>query len=813
MKNVSGILQSVALGGMLCICFNNNTCAQRGECAYSASGKIVDLESKEPIPFVTVQARGTHKVTLTDERGEFVLKNLCDSLNTLVFSCIGYCDTICESDHHHDASTHIYLTQKVTQLDRVTIKAETNKERGTKSISQISLQENEIKRDLTQTLASAISDQQGVTFTSIGTNIQLPVIHGLYGNRILVLNNGFKHGFQNWGTDHAPEIDIASADKITIIKGAAGVRYGPEALGGAISVENNPLNLNNPFTASVTAGYQTNGRGYFVNPQVSQGTEHFSYYLGGNYTRIGDRHAPDYSLTNSGKKEMSFNGGIRYHLKSFDFKIQYSYLDQNLAQLRTSIAESARTFNRALESEKPIFIRPFSYDINEPNQLAAHHLGKVEANWWYSEDAKITFRYGRQFNQRQEFDVRRNVELPIIDLDLETEDYQLEWKHPDWFSLDGLIGFQYFTQLNDNNPGTQVTPFVPNYKTSRYSGFVVESKTWNRNTMEFGARFDYERNTVAGRQQNQDVFRDQFTFTNVTASLGYVRQVSDNSTFRTNLGSAWRTPNMAELYSFGQHGFKVTYGLLRYRFNEEGRVRTDRVLKLDDSSVELERGFKWINEYRRKIQDNVHTATFYINYIENFVYEAPLGVFGTFRGPMPAFVYRQDDALFVGFDYSWERDWTRTLSGIFGISYLWSQNVEKNETLINQPPVSTSYKLTWTKRDFWILHESNLSIRPSYTFKQWQAPRTVSPTVLASGTEEITANSEIFDFADAPEGYFLLELSWNCQWNGFSLNIAVNNVFDIGYRDYLNEMRYFADEPGRNFLFTLNYTFTDKERK
>ena len=52
-----------------------------------------------------------------------------------------------------------------------------------------------------------------------------------------------RHGFQNWGIDHAPEIDISSADNISVIKGAAGVRYGPEALGGVVLVEGPQLNL------------------------------------------------------------------------------------------------------------------------------------------------------------------------------------------------------------------------------------------------------------------------------------------------------------------------------------------------------------------------------------------------------------------------------------------------------------------------------------------------------------------------------------------------------------------------------------------
>jgi iron complex outermembrane receptor protein len=781
---------------------------QEDSCDYRISGRVIDGDTKEPIPFVTIKVRNTQEGTLTDKNGQFLLDNLCDSTNTLVITCIGYCDTICKSHHSHGTSPHFYLTRKVNKLEAVTIQAANNKERGTRTIAQIDLSNEDIGIDPTRSLAASLAGEQGVTFASNGTNVQLPVIHGLYGNRILILNNGFKHAFQNWGRDHAPEIDISSANRIVVLKGAAGVRFGPEALGGAITVENDRLNLNEPLQARVSTGYQTNGRGYFLTPRISQGKEHFSYHIGANYTRIGDRHTPDYSLTNSGKEESSFNGGFRYHMRKLDFKLYYSYLEQDLALLRTSIASGPDIFVRAINSEEPTYIRPFSYEINEPNQQTRHQLAKGEINWWYSDKAKLTFRYGKQLNERQEFDVRRNADRPIIDLDLVTDDYQFEWKHPDWLMLDGLIGFQLFTQLNDNNPGTLTTPFIPNYETTRYSGFIVESFNRDRNTFELGIRVDYESNVVAGRETNQDVFRDNFSFTNFTSSLGYVRELSETSTFRTNFGTAWRTPNMAELYSFGQHGFNVSYGLLRYYFNENGEPRTDRVLTLDQSTVEPERGYKLINEFQAKDQGKAQTVTFFINYIDNFVYESPLGVFGTIRGPMPAFIYRQDDALFIGIDYSWERKWAKDLTGVFGVSYLWSQNVERNEPLINQPPISTNYKLTWTQNNFWFFEESELSIRPSYTFEQFQAPRTIAPGELINGTVEIDAEGEIFDFADAPEGYFLLDIAWTCRWNAFSAGFSVNNVLNTAYRDYLNEMRYFADEPGRNFLFTLTYTFS-----
>nr|WP_299381990.1 TonB-dependent receptor [Allomuricauda sp.] len=803
-------MKHMLLMSFFILAFTYVAIAQQDPCSFTISGKVLDAESKQPVPYATVKVSDTEKYDLTNEDGEFTISGLCSDTNTLIISCLGYSNATTDHHHEHGSHPHFFLTQKVTGLAEVTIEAQKSKEKGTETISQVTLTKADIASDPTQSLAAALADEQGVTFTSAGANVQLPVIHGLYGNRILILNNGLKHGFQNWGSDHAPEIDITSANRITVIKGASGVRFGPEALGGAVIVESNPLNLNNPFFGNVATGYQTNGQGYNANMEFGSGSSNWSYFLNGNYTRIGDREAPDYNLTNSGKEEKSFGLGVLHHREHWDFNIRYSFVDQKLALLRTSIASSPGAFIRAINADEPIIINPFSYDINQPNQTTQHHLAKAEVNWWYSDEGKLTLRGGVQLNQRDEFDVRRNAELPIIDLDLITYDYQLEWKHPKWCGLDGLVGVQYFSQNNDNNPGTGTTPFIPNYNTDRFSAFAIESLKFGANTLEAGLRFDFESNDVRGRETNQDIFRDDYSFTNLTASLGYVRQLSDNATFRTNFGTAWRTPNMAELFSFGQHGFKNTFGLLRFT-DENGQLSTDEVIPLDESNVDPERGYKLINEFQSNKNGNQHNLTVYTHYIENYIFDRPIGVFGTIRGPMPAFIYDQANALFLGMDYSWRKELTNNISGTFGFSYLYSRNIGESEPLINQPPVATSLEFQWDQGGFWVFDGSKWAIRPSYTFQQFQAPRTVTPEELVNGTAIITPDSEIFDFIDAPEGYFLLDLSWNFEWKNLSGGIAVNNLLNTSYRDYLNEMRYFADEPGRNILFTLNYSFNAKK--
>lgn len=803
-KNLRSVLLCFALLWTCCFVYNKSLAQSQTPCAYKIEGTVLDAETRQPIPFATIKVKGTQRGTVADKDGQFLLDKLCRKEYTLLCSSVGYKLVA----HHHDTyhkKPVIYMAPASSELESVVVEGETITG-DVKSIASSNIDQTQLVAKTTTSLAAAISDIQGVTFTSMGTNVQLPVIHGLYGNRILIVNNGVKHGFQNWGSDHAPEIDINSADNISVLKGASGVRYGPEALGGAVVVEGHSLGLSEEPHGKITSGYQTNGKGYHVNANLGAGNEKFSYHIGGAYRRIGDRETPDYVLTNTGMIESSASLGLRYHLPQWDFKVYYSYVNQNLGLLRSSVADSGDLFARSLTASEPIIIRDFSYTINEPRQNSIHHLGTLGIDW-HSDLGTLKLLVSQQINQRDEFDVRRNADLPIIDLDLNTSNARLDWYHPSWGGLEGIIGLQYFYQNNDNNPGTGTTPFIPNYNTNRVSLFAIESLQKGKNTYELGLRLDHENNSVRGRETNQNIFRNEYTFTNVTASLGLVREISDDWSFRTNLGSAWRTPNMAELYSFGQHSFKLQYGLWRYYSNEEGELRTDRVLTEDDGITESENGYKWINELSYKKDGNSLVLTASSHYIENYIFDRPVAVIGTIRGPMPVFIYDQADAVFTGLDFTYKHTFNKSFKGTFGASYLWSQNVSKDEPLINQPPVNINTGLSWKTPSFAGLEESKITLEAGYTFRQFQAPRTVTPEQLINREIIITTESEIFDFKDAPDGYFIGNVKW--QWgNGrFGGQVEVRNILNTRYRDYLNQMRYFADEPGRNVLITLNYKF------
>ena len=789
-------------------------------CDRSISGKIIDNETNKPLSDVIVRAISdsqvygnrfvystSDKFSISGENGKFVIEDLCPEEDSLVFSIIGYRDSLISIEGDF---WNVSLTETSVELESVLISDEREKISGTQTMSRQSINLEDRAVDRTSSLASIASEVDGVTFISTGSNVERPVIHGLYGNRVLVLNNYIKHGFQNWGDDHAPEINIASVERISVLKGSSGVRFGPEALGGAIIVEPDPMDLRKPYYLKINSGYQTNGKGANFSLKTGKGFDNFAFNAGLSYMKLGDRHAPSYSLTNSGKEEIGLNLGLHYHLNDFDIKLYYSYVDINLAMLRSSIFHSGNAISRAISSDTPLFIRPFSYDINEPNQLVDHHLTKVNINWWYDENEKITFTFGRQLNKRKEFDVRRNADRPIIDLDLISTDLMLDWDHSFSERSEGLIGFHFFNQDNDNNPGTSTTPYIPNYNTNRYSFFLIENLKFGKNLFEVGARVDYEDYNVRGRDISQNIFRDEHSLNNVTFSIGYENQFSESLSFRSNLGSAWRTPNMSELYSFGSHGFKNSFGLLRYYYNEDQELRTDRVVIMSESKLSSEKSLKLINELDYNSDKNDVKLTLFSNYILNYVFERPIGLYGTIRGPMPYFIFDQNDVLFIGSDLTFKRKFTNKFKTSLSLNYLWSNNLDNNGKLINQPPVRIEKNFIFETESFWKVNFSEISLTPSYTFQQFQAPMTITPESLINGENNITADTDIFDFKDAPEGFFLLDFSWKLNINDFTVSIIVNNVLNKKYRNYLNYMRYFADDMGRNFIFNLSYTFKKK---
>lgn len=800
MKNIFLIL--------LGLLFLGNLSAQTADsCTYVVKGAVFDQLTKEPLAYASVVLDSFGLGTSTDEQGFFEIKGLCRKEYEVRVSYIGYKTAVHHHDFHHPY-VEILLAPEETLLGSVVVEAErTSNNLQTSTAARLSGRELESVK--TESFADAVSQISGVSTISTGQNVAKPIIHGLHSNRILVINNELRHEFQNWGIDHAPEIDPSAISRIEVIKGAATVRYGPDALGGVILTNPAPMELSTPLEGEVSLTGKSNGRSGEASAELRKGFKWLSLSGGGSYVKQGDLHTPAYNLTNTGKEEYSYFGGLRLHLlPELDVETYYSRFNQNLGILLGSTFSNLEDLEQAIDANVPFFTEDFRYDIEQPRQEVEHDLFKAKALYT---GAKQSFEllYGYQINRRKEFGLRRG-DAPTINLELATHSLDANWHHPSLGPISGRLGIQWQQQANDNLPGTNTVPFIPNFDSERFGVYMIESYTTGANIFEVGLRYDNMEADITGREPDNTIYRNTIAFENVTATLGYKRQLSDHASFRTNFGTAWRPPNVAELYRFGQHSFFLEYGLWRYTIDEKYDFvsTTEGILTEEDREVPSEVGYKWINTFEYSKDKLQLEATAYINYIDNFIYSKPAGLTRTPRGVFVYFIYDQTDALFWGFDLSSRLKHSGAFTSTLRGSYLWAKQIQQNDFFAGEPPANIRYDLAYTPK--WRFpDDTQFKLSFNYNFKQTQHPRILSVNeFLYAAQNDINRFAEDasdFDLIPPPPAFLLTNFSWESSWKKLNWRFQVQNLFNVSYRNYTDRMRYFADEVGRNFVLSIRY--------
>jgi len=785
--------------------------AQSDNCEFTVEGTMYDRSSKQILAYGTVQLAGTQKGAVADENGHFKISNICKEEFDLIFSFVGYKEVIHHHDIHHELPK-IYLAPLDVTLESVVVEGE--KATGDLLSGTVStISSKELKQNKSASLGDLASGISGVTVVKTGQNIVKPVIHGLSSNRILIINNGVRHEFQNWGTEHAPEIDPSLIDRLRVIKGAATVRYGPEALGGVILIDAPKIELLQPFNGVIGIGGNSNGRSAEGNFELHKGFDRTAFMAQASWLQQGDLSAPDYQLTNTGRKERSVAVGSRYHLANFDLNFYYSHFNQELGILRASVTGNLEDLVNSIESEIPPDTRPFSYDINNPRQTVQHDLFKLKGKW-NGNNQSMQMQYAFQRNQRQEFDIRRgtNNAVPNIDLELFSHTVDLDWKHPQFGAWLGSVGLQALYQDNNNIPGTNTVPFIPNYNNARIGFYLIEGRQLSqKDWIELGARYDYQYSSIRGREPNNDIYRNQLNFQNATVTVGYKREMGAGQTFRTNAGTAWRPPNISEFYSFGRHQSYIDYGLWRFQLDENNEPDIDRILTDNLKPAPSEMGLKWVNSYEWKTSRWDAELTAYANYITNYIYTRPGGITQSVRGAFPFFLYEQTDALFTGADLSINFKHNAQWYSEVRINYLWTKDVRNNSLFVAIPAPDVNYTINYQKRKFGKLNAIEIGLKLHYFFEQYRAPRVISAREILeakANDDDLFANDRsIFDFLPAPDDYLLVDFVCSADYKPFSFLFKVENVLNTSYRNYTDRLRYFADDTGINFNLSVEYKF------
>ena len=236
-----------------------------GYSQHTITGKV---STQNLIPIVGSHIHIGKKTVSSDEKGNYTIKNLPSGTLNVHVSYVGYqsIDTLVVLDA--SIVLDFKLNESTNQMNEVVVTQQKNT--INKSILEQKLKLETIEKYSNQSLGDALKEIAGVSSLKTGNAIVKPIINGLYGSRVPIINNNVRLEDQEWGTEHAPNLDINSAGKITVIKGASGLQYGGDAVGGLVIIEPISVRKDTLFGKTIS-NFDSNGRGGSVSSSIHRG--------------------------------------------------------------------------------------------------------------------------------------------------------------------------------------------------------------------------------------------------------------------------------------------------------------------------------------------------------------------------------------------------------------------------------------------------------------------------------------------------------------------------------------------------------------
>lgn len=769
---------SVLTSGVFCICcliFANTALAQE------ISGTVRDDDGVR-LPGVNVSILAIDRGGVTDIEGRYMISNLIPGEYTISFSFVGF-QTRTEQIQVDAESVvlDVTLVTSVLEADEVLIVDDRVDvlTRDTRSVSVLDPEDLVELRG--QTLGETLETLPGVTALQTGPSISKPVVRGLHSQRVLVLNAGVSQEGQQWGGEHAPEIDPFAPVRIQVIKGVSGVEYGLGAIGGVVKLD--PLEL--PFIPGGGMGGQLSLNGFSNNLQGAgslylEGTASSVPGLGwrvqSSYRKAGDAHAPDYVIRNSAFQEFNGSASVGLRRDRINLVALYSRFSTELGIFSGSHIGNINDLLRAIEREEPLFIGDFGYDIGPPKQNISHNLLSLHGDFRLASGSWIEVQYGLQVNRREEFDAHgpdnddpESLTKPAFDLSLISNTVELKFHHKPVGRFFGVVGISGMNQLNKNAASGFL---IPNFRAYSGGAFARESWVKDKLTVEAGARFDY-RWIRAWPHENGN--RGEFVkrvsdYASLSGVVGSVWQFSSTWSVGLNIGTGWRPPGINERYNFGVHHGTAQFEVGNPDLDLERSVGIDATLRHDSEKSRLE-------------------FSAYNNSFDGFIFLYPdLNPRVTIRGTFPSYTYQQADVILRGIDASFERDVASWLTMSTQFSVVRANNLDTDEPLINMPSDRASIKAQFNLPASNRIKNTHLDLESIFVNKQTRVP-------------------ENADYVEPPDGYTLFNAGVSSTImlsdSPVRLNLELHNVLNTAYRDYLSRFRYFIDDPGRSLILRV----------
>jgi iron complex outermembrane receptor protein len=424
------------------------------------------------------------------------------------------------------------------------------------------------------TLGAALRSQPGVAERSFGPGPSRPVIRGLDGDRVLLMENGMRiDDLSSQSADHGVPINPAAASRIEVVRGPATLLHGANAIGGLVNIVTDIIPTK-PVTRTQgaflvdfgSAAEEAAGAG-----DVSVGNGRFALHGGGSGRRSGDADTPLGVIDNSQSRSGFGHVGGAFTTDRGYFGAAYQYDDTK--------------YGIPVVEEGAIELTPrrHSFSARAESRGIDSFITSVRASLGvrrYKHDELEGGEVGTQFkNDTTEYEVLANA-------------------RPLFTRLQGTYGVAGFTRGFEAIGAEALSPPVDQ---NNFSAFTYQELLWPHVTVQFGARVEHA--SFSPDAGSGLIDRD---FTNGSGSVGVLFRPSDATTIAVSVARAVRNPALEELYFLGPHIGNFAF--------EVGNENLDA-----EKAFGLDLSFRW------RIARASGEVSYFLNNIDNFIFRNPTG--------------------------------------------------------------------------------------------------------------------------------------------------------------------------------------------
>jgi iron complex outermembrane receptor protein len=727
----------------------------------TVSGVVRDSATAAPLAAAFVRIVELHRETRTHENGGFVIAAVPAGRYQLVIQRIGYRSvSLVIEVGTTPVEVAIAMRDAPMQIAAAVVTGQVSERGSADAITATSvLSEARLDRRLDGTLGATVSGVPGVAVTQMGPATARPVLRGMSGDRVLILEDGMRPGdLSSTSMDHAVAIDPLTAQKIEVVRGPMSLLYGSSALGGVVNLIRQEVPTLFAQHAHGTMSAQLSS----VNSGVAIGGHGEAPFLGltvrgeGSLRRAGDLRTPVGTMGNT--QVALANGSVGASVvRDWGYSgIAYRYFENDYGLPGGFVGA-----------------HPNGVDIS----MRRHNL-RSETDWHPRagrlESVKASFSFTDYLHDEIEGSgavATRFQQLMSVGEIVARHKATGPFASGAW----GVRG-----QYRDvTTAGALRTPSTADWS---LAAFVIEEAGTGPLRVQMGARYDLARfmplESASVLVNDTPVPAGVRSFGALSASLGALYRMDNGVRFGASVSRAYRTPDFNELYSDGPHLAAYSYDIGNPRIGQETGLGADVFARLERERVRVE-------------------VAAFANRMDGYIFPRNTGELGR-QGERWKFQYSNEDATLAGAEGEFE--WTLrehiVLDG--SVSYVRGTIRGTRDTI---PAIGTE-PARLESSDLPLMPPLNGRVGARHETPRWS---------YGAGLRWSARQERLGDFETPTDAYATADahLGWRLLLGGrlHSIMLRADNLLDAEIRNHLSRTKTILPEAGRNVSLLYRVQF------